>query len=123
MLSLWGNIQIAPIPKILEIAASFHHFCASIPQYVTAQKQMLGVRTQTCTDLVQLELNTGSAKSLVQEIVRDFFKKAMSNCSYSQSPLSKVAELAISAGSPAGRYLHGLLRSTDRPIEKNVEKK
>ena len=35
MLSLGENIQIAPIAKILEMAASFHHFCASIGQYVT----------------------------------------------------------------------------------------
>ena len=35
MLSLWDNIQIAPLPKIIDISALFHHFCASIPPYVT----------------------------------------------------------------------------------------
>ena len=29
------HIQIAPIPKILEITASSYDFCASIPHYVT----------------------------------------------------------------------------------------
>ena len=38
---------------------------------VATQKQLLGVRTQTCTDLVQLELSTGSAKSLVQQRQKD----------------------------------------------------
>ena len=37
MLSLWENIQITSIPKILEISDSFHHFCSSIPQYVTTR--------------------------------------------------------------------------------------
>ena len=35
MLILWENIQITPIPKILEISASFRHLCASLPHYVT----------------------------------------------------------------------------------------
>ena len=36
MLSLWENIQIASLPKKkLEIFASLHGFCVSIPQYVT----------------------------------------------------------------------------------------
>ena len=86
-----------------------------------AQKQMLGVRTQTCTDLVQVELNTGSAKSLIQQRQKDFFKKAMSHCSYRLSPLCRAVELATSAGSPAGRYLQSLLSTTDRPIEKDLE--
>ena len=42
------NIQIAPIQKILEIAASFHHICASIPHYVTIRDcfSLLGVLIQ-----------------------------------------------------------------------------
>ena len=35
MLSLWENIIIVPIPKTLEISASFYHFCTSLSQYVT----------------------------------------------------------------------------------------
>ena len=34
MLSLWENFQMAPIPKILEMPASFYDFGASIPQFV-----------------------------------------------------------------------------------------
>ena len=35
---------------------------------LNAQKQLLGARAQTCTDLVQLELSSGLAKSLVQKM-------------------------------------------------------
>ena len=35
MLSLWETTQITPIRKILEISASFYHFCSLIPQYIT----------------------------------------------------------------------------------------
>ena len=47
MLSLWENIQIALIPKVLEVCTSFNHFCASMSQYVT-------IRDLICLCLVYL---------------------------------------------------------------------
>ena len=35
MQNLRENVQIAPIPKILDVSASFHHFSALLPQYLT----------------------------------------------------------------------------------------
>ena len=72
---------------------------------INSQEQMLEVRMQTCTDLVQVELNTVSEiigpRKTCRPVEKLFFlKKAMSHCRSSQSPLSKAAELAISAGSP-----------------------
>ena len=87
-----------------------------------AQKQLLGVRTQTCTDLVQLELSSGSAKSQVQDRQTRFLKKVAMRDDFKQSPVCRAIELAQTAGSPAGRYLQSLLRGTSRPIEKYLER-
>ena len=90
---------------------------------VTAQKQLLGVRTQTCTDLVKLELNTGSAKSIEQQSQKNLFKTLTLNGNYSESPVCRAVKLAQFAGSPAGRYLQGLLNdmNTNRTIEQDIE--
>ena len=87
-----------------------------------AQKQLLGVRTQTCTDLAQLELSSGSAKSQVQDRQTRFLKKVVMRDYFNQSPVCRAIELAQTAGSPAGRYLQSLLRGTSRPIEKDLER-
>ena len=87
-----------------------------------AQKQLLGVRTQTCTDLVQLELSSGSAKSQVQDRQTRFLKKVVMRDDFNQSPVCRAIELAQTAGSPAGRYLQSLLRGTSRPIKKDLDR-
>ena len=88
---------------------------------VSAQKQLLGVRTQTCTDLVRLELSSASAKSLVQKRQRSYFQKLMLKSDFRQSPISKAIDLAQSARSPAGRYMQSLMNGTDKPVEKELE--
>jgi hypothetical protein len=84
--------------------------CVSQP-FLATLKILLGVRFQTCTDLVKLELGIGDAKSLIKNRQASFFNKLASRTDYHDSPLHFAIELAKTNNSPMGLYIRNL--STD----------
>ena len=77
--------------------------------YASTLKQLLGVRTTTCTDLSIVEAGEKGAVSLVRERQRRFISRVRNRNDHDQSHLAKVMELAVRMRSPAGL----LLRSID----------
>ena len=74
-------------------------------------KELLGVRAQTCSDLVYLELGQPSAKAMVLDRQQKFFAQLTNRPNYDSSIVKKVIDLVIRVKSPMGRNLLELLRS------------
>lgn len=81
--------------------------------FLISQKQLLSVRSQTCHDLVQLELGCPGAKASIQETQISFFRKLMSRADYADSPAQYVIDLIRRNDCESGRYLNTLL--SERP--------
>jgi hypothetical protein len=78
--------------------------CLELP-LLRSLKELLGVRSQTCSDLVYLEIDQPTAKSTVMDRQLVFFKKMMKRPGYSASILKYVIDLAVQARSPMGKRL------------------
>ncbi len=71
-------------------------------------KELLGVRNQTCTDLVYLELGQPSIKAVIHDRQKSFLQKVMGRNSYPTSILKKVITLAKQANSKMGICINSL---------------
>ena len=76
--------------------------------FVHSLKELLGVRTQTCSDLVHLELGIGSAKATVARRQLDFLSKQRKKEGSINSLLFRTITLAQNARCPMGIYLNSL---------------
>ena len=76
--------------------------------FVQSLKELLGVRTQTCSDLVYLELGIGSAKATVARRQLDFLSKQRKKEGYINSLLFRTITLPQNARCPMGIYLNSL---------------
>lgn len=70
--------------------------------YASTLKQLLSVRTTTCTDLCIIEAGEKGATSLIRDRQRQFLKRLRKRENYHQSHIGKTIQLAISVRSPAG---------------------
>ena len=86
--------------------------------FALSQKQLLSVRTQTCHDLVQLELACPGVKARIKEAQITFFQKLMSRSDYQGSPAQFVINLVRRKGCESGLYIDTLLN-----IRAGTEKK
>ena len=82
---------------------------SAISPILTAQKQLLSVRNQTCTDLVQAELAYPDTAAIVKESQRKFIDKLTSREGYVGSPAYLALNLAKQAGTGAGKYIDALM--------------
>ena len=79
---------------------------------LSAQKQLLAVRNQTCSDLVKAELGYAETKDMVKEAQLKFLLKLTSRPDYEGSPAHFAINLARRAETPAGKYVNVLMRNT-----------
>ena len=77
---------------------------------LSAQKQLLSVRNQTCTDLVRAELEYPDTTAIVKESQRKFIDKLESRDNYIGSPAHFAVNLASRAGTKAGTYIDTLMQ-------------
>ena len=85
---------------------------------LSATKQLLGVREQTCNDLVYVESGTVSPKVVIRERQKSFLKKIRSRHDFQFLPICKAMQLAKDWRSPMGLYLLDL--EQDRTNNINV---
>ena len=78
--------------------------------YLQALKSMLGVRQQTCSDLIYIELGTASAKAVILERQIAFLKTKKAEEGFAGSILGKTLSLAKQVQSPMGRHLLAIER-------------
>ena len=78
---------------------------------LSAEKQLLSVRNQTCSDLVRAELGYPDLKVIVKESQIKFMKKLTSRDDYEGSPAQLALHLAVHVESQAGNYVSSLLNS------------
>ena len=88
--------------------------------FVQSLKELLGVRTQTCSDLVYLELGIGSAKATVARRQLDFLSKQRKKDGSINSPLFRTITLAQNARCPMGIYLNSLDEVQGDPIQSEI---
>lgn len=85
-----------------------HDLKAADSTYLTSLKQMLGVRTTTCNDLVCIETDVPSAKSFIKDKQVCFLRKLFQREDFNTSIVCKLIDLARAVKSPAGLYLRDL---------------
>ena len=83
---------------------------AAVSPILSALKQLLSVRNQTCNDLVQVELGYPGTNAVVQEIEMKFLVKLISRENFVGSPAHFVIDLARRAGAQAVDYIDALLQ-------------
>ena len=86
--------------------------------FVQSLKELLGVRTQTCSDLVYLELGIGSAKVTVGRRQLDFLSKQRKREGYINSLLFRTITLAQNARCPMA--LNSLDQVQGDPIQSEI---
>jgi hypothetical protein len=84
--------------------------------YLTSAKALLGVRLQTPTDLVYLELGVPSAESMVRKKQLDFIRKTQQASTYAFSPLKQAVDLSTRYCSPMALNLKKLLNTSMDPV-------
>ena len=82
----------------------------AVPPILSAQKQLLSVRNQTCSDLIPAELGYSETKIMVKEAQMKFIEKLTSRDNYIGSPANFVLNLVTQAGTQAGKYIDNLLQ-------------
>ena len=78
---------------------------------LSAEKQLLSVRNQTCSDLVRAELGYPDLNITVKESQIKFMKKLTSRDDFEGSPAQLALHLAVQVQSQAGNYVNSLLNS------------
>ena len=84
--------------------------------YLATVKALLGVRVQTPTDLVYIELDIPSAQAMIMKRQMTFISKYKERDSYDGSPLQIAVELAKQFKSPMGKYLAELETMQNDPV-------
>ena len=80
----------------------------AITPILSAQKQLLAVRNQTCGDLVQAELGYPGTVVMVKEAQIKFLQKLTSRDGYAGCPAHFAINLATQVGAKAGKYVNTL---------------
>ena len=91
---------------------------AACTPYLSTIKAMLGVRIQTPTDLVHLELGIPTIDGLIKKRQQDFLLKVRASNFYDVSPLKLAMELCQRVNSPMGKYLSKL--NSEDPVEASL---
>ena len=76
-----------------------------IQPILSATKQLMGVREQTCNDIIYVESGTVSPKSIIRDRQKSFLKKIKARQDFELLPISKAMELSKNWRSPMGLYL------------------
>ena len=85
-----------------------NNFQPIIQPILSATKQLMGVREQTCNDIVYLESGTVSPKVTIRERQKSFLKKIKAREDFQLLPINQAMQLAKNWRSPMGIYLERL---------------
>ena len=94
-----------------------HKFAVSA--ILSAEKQLLAVRNQTCSDLVQVELGYPEIKTMIKENQIKFLEKLFSRADFEESPTQSALQLSLQAGSQAGKYVNSLMQAVPGSFKKD----
>ena len=83
--------------------------------YMSSVKQLLGVRTQTPTNMVLTEINVPSAQAYIVGRQVKYLQKLLSRPNFELSYVGVVIALARQIKCPMGKYINALLGSAANP--------
>ena len=89
--------------------------------YKKTLRDLLGVRTTTCTDLVYLESGEPSASALIKTKQIKYLRKLQARDDYDNSYIRKIIDKAINVQSPMGKYIHQLRQLQQDPSISELE--
>ncbi len=78
---------------------------------------MLGVRPQTCTDLITIEMGCGTATSYTQRRQLTFLKMLRTRKDVNDSPVYQAIEMAKEAKYEMGMYIEMMENMREDPIQ------
>ena len=87
-----------------------HDIKAAVTPILSAQKQLLAVRNQTCNDLVLIELGYPEVSATVKEAQINLMIKLKARENYLGSPAHFVMNLARQAGTQAAKYIDAIMQ-------------
>ncbi len=88
--------------------------------YLTTQKLLLGVCSQTCTELVILESKNCSAKSFITKWQQVFLRKLSARDDYEQSLIHHAIDLAKPPKCEMGVYFEKPEKLHQEPIQEDL---
>ncbi len=77
-------------------------------QYMSFVENVIGVKTQTPSNLIYVELDIHSVQALVRRRQIGFLKKVKNITHFEGSPLQKAIQMAKDSQSPMGQYIKDL---------------
>ncbi len=86
-------------------------------QYMPPVKNLLGVRTQTPSNLIYVELGIPSVQALVRRRQISFLRKVKNSTYFEGSPLQKAIQMAKDSQSPMGHYIKDLQALDSDPVD------
>ncbi len=90
---------------------------STMKPFLTTQMLLLGVRPQTCTDLVTIEMGCGTAKSYIQRRQLTFLKKLRTRKDVNDSPVYQAIEMAKEAKCKMGLYIEMMENMREDPVQ------
>jgi hypothetical protein len=88
--------------------------------YASALKDMLGVRQQTCTDIVHTETGIPPASATIRQNQLHFYKPISEG---DDRPIARVLTLVKQSRTPMAIYICNLIKDEKTPIDVEVEKR
>ena len=95
--------------------------CLSQP-YLRTIKEMVGVRSQCCTDILLIETGIPPAQGLVYSRQKTFLAKLRQSPHFPGSPVQKALDLAIDAECPMGKWVSHLEGISGDPAEIELQR-
>ncbi len=86
-------------------------------QYMSSVKDLLGVRTQTPSNLIYAELDILSVHTFVRRKQISFLKKVKNSTHFEGSPLQKAIQMAKDSQSTMGHYIKDLEALDGDPVD------
>ncbi len=90
---------------------------STMQPFLTAQKLLLGVCPQTCTDLVTIEMGCGTSKSYIQRRQLTFLTKLKTRQDVNGSPVYQAIEMAKEAKCGRGMYIEMMVDMREDPVQ------
>ncbi len=86
-------------------------------QYISSAKDLLGMRTQTPSNLIYVELDNPSVQAFVRRRQISFLKKTKNSTHFEGSPPQKAIQMAKNTQSPMRQYIKDLETLDSDPVD------
>ena len=118
--TVWNSCMQSAVLYSCETWLTQSLSCLSRP-YLRSIKELLGVRSQTCTSAVVVETGICEAKALIFSRQKNFLSKLRASPLFHGSPVEQAMSMALESGSTMGRHIRHLDSLPHRPDVMNIQ--